>query len=467
MLRYILKRLLIFIPTLFAISLLAFGLSKVAPGDPVLSCNFASESEFDISRALYQEMYEDMGLQKPLFYFTWTTAAYPDTFYRIPGRYHQEALSKLVDQYGNWPLIEDYNQALERFSRIIESLPASINRNTRIKLSRPTSLLYETYEDPKITSFLEQIQNVVNHSSDSILYSLVTNDAQNLTLRYAAVKAQPNRLRRFLPKINWNGFDNQYHHWITNFLQGDFGVSCRGGRPVLQRIKTPIFWTIIMSVLSILLTFVLSVPLGVFSAARPGNWRDRLITTLLFVLYSLPTFWIATMLLVFFTTSEYGMDWFEGAGLGNLPSSAPFWARFWETTQHLFLPVLCLTYPSLAFVSRQMRGGMLEVLNQDFIRTARAKGVSEKRVIWRHAFRNALFPLLTLFASVFPAVVTGSVVIEVIFNIPGMGREVVNAIFAKDWPVLYTILMIVAILTMLGNLIVDILYAWVDPRVKY
>jgi peptide/nickel transport system permease protein len=467
MLGYILRRILIFIPTLIAISLLAFWLSKVAPGDPVLSCNLAAESEFEITRELYQEMYEDMGLQKPLFYLSFTTAAYPDTFYRIPGRYHQEALAKLIDQYGNWPTIQHYDQALESFNRIIENLPKDTDRNTRIQLRRPSSLLFEAYEDTKISNFLKQIQTTVHSTQDTILHSLVADAAQNLSDSYAAVKSQTSPLRGFLPRISWNGFDNQYHHWITNFLQGDFGISCRGGRPVLQRIRTPIFWTIIMSVLSILLTYILAIPLGVFSAEKRSTWRDRLITTFLFVLYSLPTFWIATMLLVFFTTPEYGMDWFEGAGLGRLDSDAPFWARFWETAQHLILPVLCLTYPSLAFVSRQMRGGMLEVLNQDFIRTARAKGVAEHRVIWHHAFRNALFPLLTLFAAVFPAVVTGSVVIEVIFNIPGMGREVVDAIFAKDWPVLYSILMIVAILTMLGNLIVDILYAAVDPRVKF
>ncbi len=467
MLRYILKRILVFIPTLFAISLLAFWLSKVAPGDPVMSCNPIDEAGFEMTRALYQEMYEDMGLDKPLFYFNFTTASYPDTFYRVSGRYHQQALAKLIDQYGNWPLIQEYNNALESFTHSLEQLPETIDRNTRTALRRPTLLLFETYDDPKITNLLGQIQQKANNPKDSILYSLIADEALTLTDSYAAVKARPNQLRQYLPRLSWQGFDNQYHLWITNFLKGDFGKSCRGGRPVWNRIKTPLFWTIITSVLAILLIYFLAVPLGVFSAAKKDSVRDRFITTLLFVLYSLPTFWIATMLLVFFTTPEYGMDWFEGAGLGRLSSDAPFWSRFWETARHLFLPVLCLTYPSLAFVSRQMRGGMLEVLNQDFIRTAKAKGVHKQRVIWKHAFRNALFPLLTLFAAVFPAVVTGSVVIEVIFNIPGMGREVVSAIFAKDWPVLYTIVMLVAILTMIGNLVVDILYAVVDPRVRF
>jgi peptide/nickel transport system permease protein len=215
------------------------------------------------------------------------------------------------------------------------------------------------------------------------------------------------------------------------------------------------------------LVFILAIPLGVFSAVKKDSLVDKVITTGLFFLYSLPSFWIGTMLLVFFTNPEYGMNWFEGAGLGSLSATAPFWDRFWETIGHLILPVFCLTYGSLAFVSRQVRGSVLNVLNLDYIRTARAKGLAGRHVIWKHAFRNSLFPLITMFARILPAAIAGSVLVEVIFNIPGMGREVFTAITAKDWPVLYTILMLVAILTMLGNLLADILYAYADPRVKF
>jgi peptide/nickel transport system permease protein len=185
------------------------------------------------------------------------------------------------------------------------------------------------------------------------------------------------------------------------------------------------------------------------------------------VLYSLPNFWIATMLVVFFTTPEYGMDWFPSLGLGDLPPDAPFWQRFVEAGTHLVLPVFCLAYGALAFISRQVRGGMLNVIRQDYIRTAWAKGLNAQPVIWKHAFSNALFPIITMFASIFPAVFAGSVVIEVIFNIPGMGKLTVDAIFQRDWPVVYTVLMLAAVLTMTGILVADILYAIADPRVSY
>ncbi len=185
------------------------------------------------------------------------------------------------------------------------------------------------------------------------------------------------------------------------------------------------------------------------------------------MLYSLPVFWIATLLQVFFTTPEYGMDWFPTAGLSELPPTAPFWERLLDQTAHIFLPVVCLTYGSLAFISRQMRGGMLQVLDQDYIRTARAKGLPERRVIWRHAFRNALFPIITLIGSVFPSILAGSVVIEVIFGIPGMGKLTVDAIFARDWPVVFAVLMMASVLTVAGLLVSDMLYAWADPRVRF
>ena len=154
-------------------------------------------------------------------------------------------------------------------------------------------------------------------------------------------------------------------------------------------------------------------------------------------------------------------------GVGEVAADAGFWETLRVRSYHLFLPLLCWTYPSLAFLSRQMRGGMLTVLRQDFIRTARAKGLEEKKIIWKHAFRNSLLPIITLFAGVFPRMISGSIAIEVIFSIPGMGSTMLSAIDAKDFPLVFTIVMFSAILTIIGYLIADILYAVVDPRITY
>ena len=161
------------------------------------------------------------------------------------------------------------------------------------------------------------------------------------------------------------------------------------------------------------------------------------------------------------------MNIFPSVGLGNVPTAAPWWQKIWLAAPHLLLPIFCVAYPSVAYIARQARGGMTNVLGQDYIRTARAKGLSERSVIWKHGFRNALFPLITLLASVLPAAIAGSVAVEVIFNIPGMGWLTFNAISQKDWPIVFTVLMLGSVLTVAGMLLADVLYALVDPRIKY
>lgn len=467
MLKYILKRILIFLPTLFVISCIAFWLGKIAPGDPVYSRIPGGDSQFEITGKTYQEIYEQMGLDKATFYVALSSMAYPDTLFKIPGRYRQENLSNLIAQYGNWQKIQTYNSNLVHFCIAVDDLPDEVDKDKKIKIRRAAYMLLEEYKNSKISSHLQAIDKNIFEEPDSLLQLKLGTLAQKVSDNYAEIKNNTTKHKLYIPSIKWQGFDNQYHHWLVAFFKGDFGISYRSRQPVFDRIKTPIFWTLVINLMVISIVFILAIPLGVFSAVKKGTLLDKVVTTVLFFLYSLPSFWIGTMLLVFFTNPEYGMNWFEGAGLGSLSSSAPFWDRFWETASHLVLPVFCLTYGSLAFISRQVRGSVLNVSNLDYIRTARAKGLAERQVIWKHAFRNSLFPLITMFARVFPAAIAGSVLVEVIFNIPGMGREVFTAITSKDWPVLYTILMLVAILTMLGNLLADILYAYADPRVKF
>ena len=270
---------------------------------------------------------------------------------------------------------------------------------------------------------------------------------------------------RYIPKIVWYGLDNQYHRWISGFVVGDFGISFQDKRPVSSKIFDALKWSMILSILSIIIAYIIAIPLGVRSAVDKGKWSEKLITTGLFLLYSLPNFWIATMLIQFLGGG--GLGWFPTFGLGNLPETSPYWDRFFETAYHLILPLLCLTYASFAFISRQMRGGMLNVLEMDYIRTARAKGLKKNVVIWKHAFRNSLIPIITLFASIFPLAISGSFIIEIIFSIPGMGQLTLKAIFARDYPIVFTVLMFTAMLTLVGNLVADVLYAYVDPRISF
>ena len=474
MLRYFGRRILVFIPTLLVISMVAFALSRVAPGDPV-ECGFEGASEMNLGSASDQKMFEKIyreeakakGLDKPYFYFSFTAAAYPDTLYRILDRFERRALGKLIAQYGNWPQIEHYFSKVKELEKNLFALPKDQSRNAQIALLRNLQELEVAFAKDHVSSLLHQMTTTIN--GDSLVAVALQSPLQELTAAHQDMVTQTTLTLLNIPTVHFYGLNNQYHHWLSNFFRGNFGKSCRNGQPVFERIKTGLFWTLMISIPTIFLAFLIAIPIGVYAGVKQGSWYDRVSAIVVFMLYSLPSFWIATMLIVFFTTKEYGrfMDIFPSIGLGNLPSSAPFWDRFWETTTHLILPVLCMTYAALAFISRQMRTSVLNVIRQDYIRTARAKGLPENRIVWKHLFRNALFPLITMIALVLPGIIAGSVVIELIFNIPGMGLETVNAIRARDWPVVYAILMLAALLTLIGNLLGDLLYAWADPRITY
>jgi peptide/nickel transport system permease protein len=272
----------------------------------------------------------------------------------------------------------------------------------------------------------------------------------------------------YVPTIHWYGTQNQYHRWLMGLFRGDFGISYQDKRPITSKLGDAVRWSIVINLISIVLAYLIAIPLGVQSAVRRGQWPDRVISTTLFMLYSLPTFWIGTVAIVFLCGGEY-LDIFPPGGVQSTEHSPdwPFTKRLLDWIYHLILPVIVYTYGSLAFLSRQMRSALLEVLGQDYVRTARAKGLPAKLVIWKHAFRNSLIPIITLLASIFPGMISGSVILESIFSIPGMGFLSYGAMIARDYPVIIAVFTIGAILTLIGILVADILYAVVDPRISY
>ncbi len=252
-------------------------------------------------------------------------------------------------------------------------------------------------------------------------------------------------------------------------LRGDFGISYIDGQPISTKIWQKVWISFSLSIMSIILAYLISIPIGIFSAYKKDSAIDRGTSLVLFTLYSMPSFFIGTLLLLYFANPD-NLSWFPVSGIQDPTSFDPDWS-FWMKTKHrmpyLILPIITYTYGSFAFLSRIMRIGMIEVVSQDYIRTARAKGLGERKVILKHALRNSLLPILTVFASIFPVAIGGSVIIEVIFSIPGMGVEVYNSILNYDYPMIITVFTITGFLTMLGYLIVDILYAIVDPRISY
>src|SRR5215467_2088073 len=259
----------------------------------------------------------------------------------------------------------------------------------------------------------------------------------------------------------------QYVRWLKRILTFDFGESLRDHRPVIAKLKERIPVSIKLSGISLVLAYLLSIPLGIYSATRQHAAGERLITVLLFALYSLPNFWFATMAIVYFGGGDF-WNAFPVYGLRSTGyESWPWWQQLRDQMWHLILPVTCMSYYTLAVLSRYMRTGMLETIRQDFIRTARAKGLSERVVVYRHALRNSLIPIITLMADVLPALIGGSIVVETLFSIPGMGLLSYDAVSSRDYPLLMGIFTLSALMTLVGILISDFLYTLVDPRIGY
>ncbi len=259
----------------------------------------------------------------------------------------------------------------------------------------------------------------------------------------------------------------QYISWLGDLMRLDFGTSFRDGRPVIDKIMERLPVTLELSLISIFLTYLISVPIGVYSATHQRTWGDTVTTVTLFILYSMPSFWAAMLLIFFFGGGQF-LNWFPVHGIQSIGAEGLPWHRWLiDHIWHLVLPVFCLTYTGLAVLSRYARAGMVDVIRQDYIRTARAYGFSEKVVVFKYALRNSLIPIITLAATLLPALISGSVIIERIFSIPGMGRLAFEAVLTRDYPVIMGILAISAVLTLIGLIISDILYAVADPRIRF
>ncbi len=497
---YILKRVLYFIPTFIVISLITFLLSQMAPGDPVelklkggmQSANQQASDKLSGEKA-YLELSEKYGRNLPAFYFSITSGAEPDTLYKITRKADRESLARLINMYGNWPLISAYYYSVQNLELAVLSMPddqASFEARKTIRDN--CNILYINYDDNEIENILKQTQALVDLSvtdSQQVVHkplASISGTFGNVKNSYEKVKAEKRPSANLLPAFHWYGTGNQYHRWMfgdvpwfgpntditkhsKGFFRFDFGTSYVDDREVSSIIKDSLRWTLLLSFIIVLLEYLISIPSGVILAIRSNTLFDKVYTVFLFICYSLPVVWIGTLLITFLTSDYYGdkFNLFPPYGLGKVGDEFGFWEKVTDRSYHFVLPVFTITLGSFAYMSRQMRGSMLSVIRQDYIRTAFAKGLSPGKVYWKHAFRNSLLPIITIFSSLLPAMISGAVIIEYMFNIPGMGRVSYDAQVQRDYPVLFTILLFSAILTMLGNLLADILYVMVDPRISF
>jgi len=497
MLKYILKRLLIFIPTLLAISLLAFIINISAPADPVEKLSNSADKEgaanqqSNASKKIKQDLRKKLGLDLPVFYFSFGSLSDCDTLYRIADKDHKSCLSELSHYYGNWENISEYYHQLLQTQLSYSSLDLDfIYKNYVDENSIPLFSKNEINDVVTQSSF--EINALFETANPSVLNSKFKNlneiyskydflapvklEFEKTKLAYDNILSNHSSWKTYIPRIIWYGSKNQYHFWLfgdgnnrKGVIRGDFGFSYIDSQPINTKIWSKVWISFSFSILSVLFAYIISIPLGIYSAYKKDSRFDRISSLVVFVLYSMPGFFIGVLLLYSFANPDT-LRWFPISGIQDPTLFDPNWS-FWQKTIHripfFILPLITYTYSSFAFLSRIMRVGVIDVFSQDYIRTARAKGLGEKTVVLKHALRNSLLPIITVFANIFPLAIGGSVIIETIFTIPGMGFEIYNSILNSDYPMIVAVFTIIGFLTMVGYLVADILYAVVDPRISY
>ncbi len=295
----------------------------------------------------------------------------------------------------------------------------------------------------------------------------------------------PNVSPRVIEQMRHNlGLDQplhiQYFKWLWSFIRGDFGMSFGQQQPISQILPGILWNTLQLTLVALVMIFVVGMLIGIVQAVRQYSLADNVLSFVALFFYSMPSFWFALMLILVFSLwmnqviiENPGMGrwlgWLQFPASGMTSVGYEFmspWGKFVDRFKHIILPAVALGIGNAAGVARYMRGSMLEVIHQDFIRTARAKGLSERKVIFRHALRNALIPIITLLGLYLPFLFSGAVLVETIFGWPGMGRAIVDAILQRDYPMVMATSFVIAAMVVLGNLISDVLYAVVDPRIR-
>ena len=502
MLKYILKRILIFIPTLFAISLIAFVISVNAPGDPIdalLQRGQGNDNASAQNKGVAQQrdsLRHSLGLDLPVFYFTLSNVASPDTLYKIYDKNTNASLDRLINTYGDWPSISAWYISVEQMRDAIKDIAPDSFAYNKLGIEQANQLLDDTrqqvisllasFDDVIISSKLGKIKQQISSAKnlgEHSFFSKLEIPFEKSVVSFDDMKKNSSVWKNWIPSLKFYGY-NQYHRWLfgdgnwltgshSNYskgaIRGDFGISYASQQAVSLTIRNALPWSFFFTVISVFFAYLISIPLGVQAAAKRGSIFDRSSSIVLFMLYSLPSFFMGTLLLLLFANPSV-FNIFPAHGVApprGIPDGISLWQKFKLILPYLILPFICYTYSSLAFLSRTMRVAMLEVVGQDYIRTAKAKGLSNYLVIYKHGLRNALLPIITVFANIFPAAVGGSVILEFIFGIPGMGTEIVEAVHGKNYPMIVCVFTLTGVMTLVGYLIADILYVFADPRISY
>lgn len=516
-LKYVIKRLLLAILILFGVSIIIFGLSRMMPTDYIDDKYSAQVQQGTISQDDVDRIKELYGLAMPEAYLT-INAPQGSVLADKQFRKNARVLDKEhVDEYLNSSSATDEMKSaafLEWYKGGADSLGSSfnmlddkdvcriyLNSNGSYELYRITSSEQQVIEKPSEDDSSEtdgensadedkkdedNIEFIIVEKRDLLEEGKFTVNADGsltvqlgtfvrnattgkLDINQFEAKGDPIKFEVVYSEASfWDkagALLKSYFEWLGKMFMGDLGTSFKYGKPVGTVIVENMGVSFVISFVATILQFAIAIPLGIKAATNQYGVIDYTVTVFAMIGISLPTFFLANLFIRVFAVQ---LGWFEVGGLvsGSMPIDASWFTRLMDQAWHLVLPMVVLVILSIGGLMRYTRTNTLEVLNADYIRTARAKGVSEHSVVYKHAFRNTMIPLVTMLAGILPSLFSGAMITETVFSIPGIGKKAYDALVAKDIPFIMGYNMFMAILTVLGTLFSDLMYAVVDPRVK-
>ncbi|MBK6478602.1 MAG: ABC transporter permease [Saprospiraceae bacterium] len=442
MTRWLLNRVLMIIPVLLIISILAFLLMRSMQSE----INLLKADQLGRNGNIAKTRVADDNL--PLFYFSILPSNYPDTIYKIrPKSTNQRAIS-FLRQGTKW---ED----LQKYLLLEKNLSRSENQSLQ-------SLIWLINQ----SNDLHEIKSATQHVSDSLRNYP---DFQSWVGQLDRCIAGSNKLQLYFPSIYWYGMENQYHRWISRILHGNLGNSIVDNRPAWTKIKEALSWTLSFNLISLLLIFLLAILAGEYLYKNVNNKKGRFLEALLLFFYSIPRFFFGIILIYLFASDTIfpALHIFPTPGFMNAPPEASIFQKWAGFGIYLVLPTIAMVIPSLAYISRLYLSRLLEEGTKPYAFWAWSRGVPPEHIIKKHLRKNAFMPILALIGMELPLLLGGSVVIEVLFNIPGMGRLMMQSILLQDWIVVFSILFLTGVLTVLGKLVTDIMIGSADKRIKW
>ncbi|NNF33371.1 MAG: ABC transporter permease [Saprospiraceae bacterium] len=449
MLIFVLKRLVSTLWTLILVMMVSFFLIQLAPGDKaeaILNVQGIKMGEDDNQNYFieYEALREEYGLNKPSFYISLLPSYKNHSF---PSHWHSRhtiLANNLLHKKVPFKNVNDYINALDELEMECQDQSLSLcNREIRF--------LWELTDLDDIKQRLNRVEHENNIS---------------LTQLKRASDQLSSHTELYFPVIKWNGLNNQFHNRIFKILKLDFGISVVDGDVVTNKIASALIWTLVLTFATLFLSLLLGIPLSIYSV-KSSVIAQRVIGTSMNIIYATPVFWLATLLIVFFTTPEYGRwtDIFPGS-MFKPGDYSGWWDSLSNNSGMLVLPVFCLTLSSLPVIVRITRRSIISESVEPYITALRGRGLTERSIFRRHIIPNALMPIVTLISNSLPSAMAGTLIVEVIFNIPGMGRLMYDSLSSYDWDVCFAIIILMSVVTSVVFAVADVIYYQINPKMK-